>query len=145
VIPDLPYVGTDGRLVLLGALRGKPLVIYFWASWCASCRDGAEELQALYEHYAPERIVFLGVSYDSDKTQMERFRREHGQTWPTSFTGGIPAEDPVGRSFRESGTGVFYVIDAEGRLAGKAFDAGELNDELMSLTRGDRVSATSHP
>jgi thiol-disulfide isomerase/thioredoxin len=132
-VPDVPYVDTDGRLVLLGAKREKPIVVYFWASWCDSCRASADELEALYKRYAPERLELLGVSYDSDRKQMERFRREHRQTWPTSFAGGVPAEDPVGRSFREGGTGVYYVIDASGRLAGKYLDVSEVNEKLMTL------------
>jgi thiol-disulfide isomerase/thioredoxin len=112
-----------------------------WASWCDTCRDQAAALRTIYDRYGPDRLEILGVSYDSDKNQMERFRRDHGQTWPTTFTGGVPAEDPVGRSFRERGTGVFYVIDTGGRLAGKALDVGELNEQLTRLAPNVRESA----
>ena len=64
---------------------------------------------------------------------MERFRKEGGQSWPTSFTGGFPAQDPVGRLFRETGSSVFYVVAPDGRLAAKVFEVTELDEQLAKL------------
>jgi len=139
-VPDAAFIDTDGRAVLLSARRGMPLVVYFWASWSAACRELAPGLRALYERYGPDEVAFFGVSYDTDRAAMERFRRESGSSWPNAFSGGIPSEDPLGRLFGEDGTGVFYVIDPEGRLAAKTADLGELNVRLAAMTAGLRAT-----
>ena len=149
---DFAFVGADGRAVLLSAQRGRTVVVYFWSSSSQACRERADALRVMVEHYDADALSLLAVSYDSDRGAMERFRREHGQTWPSSFSGGVPSEDPVGRLFRESGTGQFYVIDPEGRLVAKTDSLGVLNDWLAKLAtdaratrRRPRRSAPSRP
>jgi len=139
-VPDFAFVDTDGRAVLLSARRGSPVVVYFWASSSAACRDAADGLRALYEHYGPDEVTLLSVSYDTDRAAMERFRREHGQSWPNAFSGGIPSDDPVGRVFREERSGVFYVIDPEGRLAATTGDLEALNQRLAAMTSGTKTT-----
>ena len=134
-VPDFVFFGIDGKTRLLSAQRGKPVVVYFWDSGCESCDRDAGELQSLYTRWAPERLEILGVSYDADRRTMDRFRQEHRITWPTSFTGGVPALDPMGRTFREERTGVYYVIGADGRLAAKVTELGALSELLSTLIR----------
>jgi thiol-disulfide isomerase/thioredoxin len=135
IVPDLTFTGVDGKVRLVGALRGKPLVVYFWASWCASCRTDAEGLQALYARLAPDRLEILAVSYDVESSAMEQFRQRYNHTWPCSFSGGVPASDPMGRAFHESETGVYYLVDADGRLVTRVTDLAELNERLTPLLR----------
>jgi len=137
-VPDFAFVDTEGRAVLLSARRGDPVVVYFWASSSVACREAAGGLRALYEHYGPDGVQFLGVSYDTDRAAMERFRRENELSWPNAFSGGIPSEDPVGRIFHEERAGVFYVVDPDGRLAVKTSDLSELNERLAAMTAGAR-------
>lgn len=134
--PDFSYLDVEGRFVRLSALRGKTAVLYFWASWCSSCRRQAEELRSLYVRSSRSHWDLLGVSYDTDRDVALRFRLEHGFTWPTSFSGGLPAQDPVGRLYREAGAGVFYVIGPDGILARKIFEVGELEAALNTLRAG---------
>jgi thiol-disulfide isomerase/thioredoxin len=132
-VPDFEYEDVDRRPVRLSAYRGTPVAVYFWASWCSSCRRNASELRALYERFSRSGLEVLGVSYDTDSREMRRFREEHRCAWPTSFTGGLPPQDPVGRLFREAGAGVFYIVGPDGRLAGKAFEVSDLEDQLSKL------------
>lgn len=144
-VPDFGYVDIEGRNVRLAAYRGKPVVVYFWSSWCGVCRRDAEDLRALYERYKQSQVEILGVSYDTDRREMERFRQQHRHSWPTSYTGGLPAQDPVGRSFRESGSGVFYLVAPDGRLAAKVSAVDELDLRLRKMVTPEVSRAPSGP
>ena len=135
MVPDFAFEGVDGRTVLLSAQRGRIVVIYFWSSDCAPCRAGAEALRGIEAHYPPEELLILGVSYDENRAAMDRSLKAHGAGWPSSLSGGVPSQDPVGRVFREGRTGVFYVIDADGRLAATTEDLGVLSEHLAVLSR----------
>lgn len=145
LIPDFEFSDLEGRRRTLAEYRGKAVVVYFWASWCGGCRGHAEPLRALYERYTSSRIEILGVSYDTDRDQMQRFREQNGQSWPTSFTGGLPAEDPVGRQFREPGAGVFYVVAPDGRFAAKIYVVDELDLQLRKLVGSEARETRSTP
>ena len=131
--PDFSYLDVQGRPVALSRLRGKVVLVYFWSSWCASCRRHADAVAALYKRYDRSQLEILGVSNDVDRGAMARFRTEHGHTWPTSFTGGSPAEDPVGRLYRETGSGVFYVVGPDGRLVSREYEVDKLEESLTGL------------
>ncbi len=66
--PDFSLAGFDGRTVTLSDLRGKVVVINFWASWCPPCRQEAAYLEQTWRKYKDQRVVFIGVDYvDTEK------------------------------------------------------------------------------
>jgi thiol-disulfide isomerase/thioredoxin len=131
--PDFSYMDVRGRPVRLSSLKGRAVIVYFWASRCGSCRAHADELRVLYERYDRSQLEILGVSYDHDRQAMEAFRSQHGHTWPTSFTGGYPAQDPVGRLYGETGSGVYYVVAPDGRLAAREYDLPSVTADLEKV------------
>jgi peroxiredoxin len=131
--PDCAFLDMEGRFVRLSALRGKTAVLYFWASWCGACRKRADALRSFYAGSSRTDWDLVGICYDTDRDAARRFRSEHGFTWPTSFSGGLPAEDPVGRLYREAGVGVFYVIGPDGTLARKVYEVEDLESALNAL------------
>ncbi|RCK73487.1 MAG: thioredoxin family protein [Anaerolineae bacterium] len=59
--PDFSLQTTQGERIQLSALRGKPLILNFWASWCPPCRAEMPALQALQEHYGSD-FILLGIN-----------------------------------------------------------------------------------
>jgi thiol-disulfide isomerase/thioredoxin len=131
--PDFSFTAADGRAVRLSSLRGRPVVIYFWASFCHTCRSQADDLRRLYDTYRDSGLEIVGISYDTDRAAMDAFRSAHGQTWPTSFTGHQLWDDPVGRLYRERGTGVLYLIDPAGVIRKTSSDIASIDSALALL------------
>ena len=97
----------------LASLRGKPVVLNFFASWCEPCKAEAKVLETAARQYK-NRVVFLGVDYHDVTSDGRRFLRAHGITYPTVQDG----SGMVGDRYGLTGVPETYFIDAQGRLVG---------------------------
>ena len=72
VAPDFTMNTPDGKPFSLSSLKGKTVVLDFWASWCPDCRKDMPELNKLYEEFASDSVVFINISYDTDKEVLDK-------------------------------------------------------------------------
>ncbi len=63
-------------------VKGHPLVINFWASWCIPCRDEAPALEKLQREYSNKGIIFLGIAYQDRREDSLAFLKQYGSTYP---------------------------------------------------------------
>ena len=110
--PDFSLTTFDGQTYKLADLKGKPVVINFWASWCIPCRDEAPALQRAWETYKDRGVLVLGVDYVDTETDAKKFIAEFQQTYPN----GADLGTRISQAFRISGVPETYFIDREGRL-----------------------------
>ena len=99
----------------LSDLRGKVVVLNFWASWCPPCLEETQSLNRLQTAIAPRGGVVLGISVDEDQAAYEKFLVDNHVVFPTY-------RDASKKSSADYGTSMFpetYLIDREGRLARK--------------------------
>ena len=99
-------------------LRGRPVVVNFWASWCVPCREDAPDL-ARFDREMKERARLVGVDFQDAKDDALAFVREFGWRFPN-------VRDPQGElasRFGLVGLPTTYVIDADGRIAKALSDA----------------------
>ncbi len=113
--PAFALVALDGRQISLAGLRGRPVIVNFWASWCLPCRAEAPLLQRAATEYAARGVAVLGVVYQDSADSARAFMREYDQTYPGLL-------DPDGRTALEYG--VFgipetYFVDRTGRIVSK--------------------------
>jgi len=81
--PDftLPLVG--GGSLSSAELKGAPVVINFWASWCEPCRDEAPDLEATWKKYRDRGVRVVGVDYEDIQSDAQSFMQDHGITYPS--------------------------------------------------------------
>ncbi len=76
---SMPLYAVDSTLSL-AALRGTPVVLNFWASWCLACRDEARVLEAGWRRYGPE-VAFVGIAVNDEEEAAKEFIRRFGKTY----------------------------------------------------------------
>lgn len=79
--PDFTLELFDGSSLTLSELRGKPVVVNFWASWCPPCRDEAPDLEAVWRDYKDRGVVFVGVDVDDTRQDALDFIEEFDVTY----------------------------------------------------------------
>jgi thiol-disulfide isomerase/thioredoxin len=109
--PDFTLEQLGGGEVALAALRGKPVIVDFWATWCGPCEESIPVLVAFQEKYAG-RVQVLGVSVDWEREAVAPFAREHGMNYPVLF-----GEESLALDYGAPGFPALFVIDAQGRIS----------------------------
>jgi cytochrome c biogenesis protein CcmG/thiol:disulfide interchange protein DsbE len=108
---DYEYAGQ--LQVKSSDLRGKVVLINFWASWCKPCEQEAPSLEAAWKYYQTDgRVVFLGVDYVDTESQARAFLKKFGNT----YSNGPDIGTAVSQLFRIQGVPETYILDSAGVL-----------------------------
>jgi cytochrome c biogenesis protein CcmG/thiol:disulfide interchange protein DsbE len=128
---SLPRLDGSGD-VSLRSLRGKTVVLNFFASWCEPCKREAPDLEQLWRHNRSDGVVVLGVDSGDGKGSARRFLSAHGVTYPVVFD---PNQTLALGPYALPGLPVTYVINPAGRIVG---------DRVLGAVSDDGYSATFH-
>ncbi len=127
--PDFEWVAPDGRSVRLSSLRGHPVVINFWATWCDPCRAEMPLLDAAAA--ADPKITFLAVDLDEDGPKIRAFFDQIGirKLEPMLDVGGVTS-----RRYGLAGVPSTYFVDAGGTI--RHVQVGQLDREKLDRAMG---------
>ncbi len=128
--PDFALRGLDGEMVRLADLRGKPVVINFWATWCQPCIAEHPVLQAGAKQYEGS-VEFLGVIYQDEPENIQAFIDRRG-AWGPSL---VDDAGTVAIAYGVYGAPETFFIDRDGVIIKKATGALHPN-ELANLLNG---------
>lgn len=131
--PDFEFEALDGRTVQLSGYRGHPVVIHFWASWCAACTRLAPRLRSIYNRFHPLGLEVVGISFDRELAATLEFVNQHQEPWPTSHTGRGFWENSIARRYRVAAAGATYLVDSEGKYVGTYADLEQLDRDIPGL------------
>jgi cytochrome c biogenesis protein CcmG, thiol:disulfide interchange protein DsbE len=127
---------SDGRLSL-SEIRGTPVVLNFWASWCPPCREEAPRLRSGWERWSGRGVLFLGLDMQDIPEDARAFLRDFRITYPTIRDPG----DEVKRRYGATGLPETYFISAESRVVGHVI--GVVSAE--QLDAGVKAARTGRP
>jgi thiol-disulfide isomerase/thioredoxin len=85
--PPLEFTSLSGEQINLANLKGKVVLIDFWATWCGPCRVVMPDLVETYKQYHDRGFEIIGISLDKDKSQLEKYMQEMGITWQQYYDG----------------------------------------------------------
>jgi peroxiredoxin len=110
--PSYRAVSAKGDSVSLEGLRGKPVLLNVWATWCHPCRDEIPELQRIYERYRGRGLELVGVSVDAagHDDAIGAFARRYGMTYPVWRD----PDETVSAAFLVVGVPATFLIDRDG-------------------------------
>lgn len=129
------YQAEYGAQLSPEALRGTPLLINFWASWCLPCLDEAPLLEQYYQRYHPQGIEFIGIqTQDRDKvTEGKAFLDRFG----LSFPNGMDNDSRIGVEYALFGVPETYFVDAQGTVVYKQI--GPVTPDVLDRELGKLV------
>ncbi len=125
---ELSFTSVDGKKVDLADLRGKVVLIDFWATWCPPCVEEVPSLVETYEKYHAQGFEIVGISLDEDKAALEKFTTENKMTWPQFFDG-KGWENEMAQRFKIQSVPTLWLLNREGKLI-DASPRGRLNEAI---------------
>lgn len=114
--PLFQFTTLEGKLLNLKELKGKPVFLNFWATWCHSCMKKMDKTKALQEEMEKKGMVFIHVSFDRDKNQWKKTIEEKGYGGHHIF---LPngVESPIAKDYNIRALPQYYLIDKYGNFA----------------------------
>ena len=114
--PDFTLKDLDGSPIQLSSLKGKRIVLVFWASWCPDCRAEVPELKAMYAAADPAKVEFVSVSFDREFDTLQKFAADNALPGIQLFDPAGKKESKVGADYHIKWIPSLYLIDATGRI-----------------------------
>lgn len=127
--PPFELKTFDGETIRLSELRGKPVIVNFWASWCIPCRQEAPLLQQVWDKYRSQELVLIGVDYVDTEDAARAFMKEFGVTYPN----GPDVGTRIAQAFHITGVPETYFITRAGKLLDGKDSTGRANGNWIGV------------
>jgi peroxiredoxin len=130
--PDFSLLNLDGEQITLSELRGQPVMINLWATWCAPCRIEMPHIQDRFERYAGEGFLVLAVDFDEPAGIVADFRDELGLTFDILLDPGAEVQE----LYRNRNYPSTFFVDADGVIQVQhigLMTEGQLDENLAAI------------
>jgi len=125
-VPDFPVTDLNGNPISLQQYRGKVVLLDFWAAWHSFCIGDILNVKKIYDTYKNRGFDVIGVSLDTDETQLRNFLKKNAIPWRQIYSG-QERQSPLARQYDVRSIPTRWLIGREGKLI-----AHEANHKLMS-------------
>jgi peroxiredoxin len=132
VAPEINLPSPDGKEIALSSLRGKVVLIDFWASWCGPCRKEMPNVVKAYAKFKNKGFEIYGVSLDQDKEHWVEAIKKDGITWP-QVSDLQQWQSSVVKLYTIQGIPFTVLIDKEGKILAKNLRGEQLEAKLAEV------------
>ncbi len=128
---DFTLKSRSGKNIRLAELKGNVVLINFWASWCAPCRQEMPKLEELYNKYKDLGFVILGVNLDATRDLSQKLLKDITVTFPVLFD----PENNVSEAYKIESMPTTIIVDKEGnwRFIHKGYLPGYENEYAQQI------------
>lgn len=137
--PDFLVKNLKGQDVTLSDFNGKVVLLNFWATWCAACREEMASMQNLYSTLEKDGVEVLAVSIDRwNEDRIQKYVDKNNLTFPVL----LDQNQKVRKKYHVMGVPTSYLIDGEGKIRGYAsgartWDSADSQELFLSLKSND--------
>jgi peroxiredoxin len=135
VAPDLSFTSPDGKAIKLSDLRGKIVLVDFWASWCRPCRMENPNVVAAYNKFKDKGFTIYSVSLDQDGGRWKEAIQQDGLSWPNHVSDLKGWQSEAARIYGVQGIPAQFLLDKDGKIVAKNLRGEQLEQKLTELLK----------
>lgn len=133
--PEITLPNPEGQLIKLSSLKGKVVLLDFWASWCGPCRKENPNVLAMYNKYVSKGFTVFSVSLDSDKEAWKRAIKADGLVWNTHVSDLQQWNTPLTKVYNFNSIPHTVLIDKSGQVVGVNLRGKALEQKIQLLLK----------
>jgi thiol-disulfide isomerase/thioredoxin len=115
---DIKFTATDGRKIDLAKMKGRVVLIDFWATWCGPCVREIPSVKKAYAKLHPKGFEIIGISLDSNEDKLKKFIKDKDMTWPQYFDG-QGWKNKISTRYGIRSIPAMWLVDKQGNLVDK--------------------------
>ena len=131
--PDIVMEGTDGKELRLSDLRGKVVLIDFWASWCGPCRRENPHVVSLYHRFHDKGFEIFSVSLDNNRDAWLKAIKDDGLVWPYHVSDLRGWQSAAGRLYGINSVPATVLVDRQGNILARNLRGQDLDNKLNEI------------
>ena len=132
-VPNITLTDINGKTLSLSSLRGKVVLIDFWASWCGPCRGENPNVVMAYNTYKDKGFTVFSVSLDTNKDQWQAAINKDGLVWPNHVSDLKGWSSDPAKLYNVKGIPATFLIDQQGKLIATNLRGEDLQAKLAEL------------
>jgi thiol-disulfide isomerase/thioredoxin len=129
---ELKFTAIDGTKVDIAKLRGKVVLIDFWATWCGPCMEDLPEVKKTYESLHARGLEIVGISLDEDRHDLVAALKKKEISWPQHFDG-KSFEGALAKRFNITGIPTMWLLDKKGRVTDFGAGGADLGKKIEKM------------
>jgi thiol-disulfide isomerase/thioredoxin len=139
VVQDFAFADLAGKTTKLSALRGRYVLVDFWATWCAPCVANLPSLAKLHDRFGrDDRLTVLGVNFDDDPDQARKSVAREKLTWAQAFLGRAQDKDGTLSRYAINSVPTHLLIGPDGKLIERSESLQVITEALLRVLHGNR-------